>query len=352
MNSITLDEEKCYNLALNINYSICYDTIIDIIFEKGYGSLTKTFFRNDNNFIINEIASFYDEFYPNPNILLLFFKKLGFKITSIDIYNNKLNIIENYTSWAKRKTIDKKLLKQKNLKIYLEIALLYINLNIEILNPEFEDIYIFIKKIKSYEDNISFNNNIPSSGRPTFTFQLPLVKRDYYYKEDFIIKNLLKEFKYVELSNNDIADIFMTCKNVNNCKNKLDNFEKERKITSVQRKQLELKLVSTIFDIDYLNRNLSELLKQIEIEKKEENNKDEEKFYKLFISKFLYGSDMSFDLKDLQKLIKRNSFNNFNYMINNIYYRFKKISKNNILYNDMLIDLKIQKKNAEKLLLI
>ena len=156
---IEINPDKCFNLGLNMNLEECSLNIIEVIHEDNYGLNTKRFFENDNNFYIHHHFEFKNQFKPNPHIILSLLKKIKFKKISINIYNHSINIIENYASWAKKYKTNKRLLNQKNLKIYIEKALLYINLNISILNPEYIDILDFIKQI--IIKNNEYNRNLP-----------------------------------------------------------------------------------------------------------------------------------------------------------------------------------------------
>lgn len=147
--------DKCFNLNLNLDYINCELNILEILLEKGYGSKSKNFFRNDNNFYIHDLLIIFSHGIPNPFLILDIFKKLKFRKININLYNSDIFIIEGYESWSKQDNIDKQLLNNKNLKIYLEIMLIFINLNIGILNS-YTYIEDLVSNIKNNLDDTNF----------------------------------------------------------------------------------------------------------------------------------------------------------------------------------------------------
>lgn len=180
---IEIDPNKCFSLGLNMDLEVCSLNIIEVLLEDNYGPNTKRFFENDDKFYIHLHSEFKVQFKPNPYIILSLLKKLKFKKKSINIYNHNINIIENYASWAKH-TTNKRLLNQRNLKIYIEKALLYINTNISILNPQHIDIITFIKSLKDQQNE--------------YDLRLPIIKslKDQQNKEEYeiFIKILIDKF--------------------------------------------------------------------------------------------------------------------------------------------------------------
>ena len=147
--------DKCFNLNLNLDYINCELNILEILLEKGYGSKSKNFFRNDDNFYIHDLLTIFSNGIPNPFLILDIFKKLKFRKININLYNSDIFIIEGYESWSKQDNIDKQLLNNKNLKIYLEIMLIFINLNIGILNS-YTYIEDLVSNIKNNLDDTNF----------------------------------------------------------------------------------------------------------------------------------------------------------------------------------------------------
>ena len=148
LNFIKINSNKCFGLGLNLKNKDCSEIIPEIILEKGYGDITQEFFRNDNNFKIYELMYFCKyQFNPDPNLILLLLNKLQFKKKIIKIYDTKLVIIQDYNSWKSNQKIDINLNNNKYLGIYLEICILYINLNLYILNPKYKNFQHLIEII-------------------------------------------------------------------------------------------------------------------------------------------------------------------------------------------------------------
>lgn len=179
-----INENKCYNLQLNLENSYCKDIISDIVLEKGYGPITKNFFKNDNNFKlfdINQITS--DTFGPDPDLVLLLLFKLGFRKKNISIFKTKITIIQDYESWTMNDNIDKSLTRNKYLKIYLEFLIIYININIFILNPKYIDIGVLVRSIIKKSEDTDYKVE-----RPRFKYDNKIIKVK-------ILRKIIKESK-------------------------------------------------------------------------------------------------------------------------------------------------------------
>jgi len=185
--STKININKCLNFGLNINNNNlkCFHQLFIVINEDGYGPISQKFFRNDDNFKVIYDIHFYKEFTPLPNLLLLFFEKLGFKKGYITIYNYKFKIIESYSNWISKQTIDEELKSLINLKKYLEHALLYVNLHISILNPKFINIKDFLnQEIKKRKKN-------PYGIKP-LRYEVDKIKKRW----DKFIKEFINKFLY------------------------------------------------------------------------------------------------------------------------------------------------------------
>lgn len=178
---INIDADKCLNLGFNINNKFCSYDIFEVFLENDYGFHSRNFFRNDNNFKIHSTFKFFirdltleesSTFLPDPDLILIILKKLGFRMKIIKIYGYDLVIIESYDDWKSNQKVDKELSTKKNLEQYLKYCIIYINVNVNILNPKIHSISsmaVFLneskkdtvlkkgKKVKKDEYNIKYN---------------------------------------------------------------------------------------------------------------------------------------------------------------------------------------------------
>lgn len=178
---INIDSDKCLNFGFNINNKYCSYDVFDVFLENNYGFHSKNFFRNDNNFKIHSIWKFFirdltlkesNTYLPDPDLILIILKKLGFRRKTIKIYGYDLTIIESYDDWKNNQIVDKELISKKNLEQYLKYCIIYINVNVNILNSKIHSINsmaVFLneskkdtvlnkgKKVKKDEYNIKYN---------------------------------------------------------------------------------------------------------------------------------------------------------------------------------------------------
>ena len=175
---ININPDKCLNLGFNINNKYCSYDVFDVFLENNYGFHSRNFFRNDNNFKIHSTFKFFrrdlkleesNTFFPDPDLILIILKKLGFRMKIIKIYGYDLAIIESYDDWKNNQKVDKELGTKKNLEQYLKYCIIYINVNVNILNPKIHSINsiayqlektksdTILKKIKKDEYNIKYN---------------------------------------------------------------------------------------------------------------------------------------------------------------------------------------------------
>lgn len=175
---INIDADKCLNLGFNINNKYCSYDVFDVFLENNYGFHSRNFFRNDNNFKIHSSLKFFridltleesNTFLPDPDLILIILKKLGFRMKIIKIYGYDLVIIESYDDWKSNQKVDKELSTKKNLEQYLKYCIIYINVNVNILNPKIHSINsiahqfeksksnTILKKVKKDEYNIKYN---------------------------------------------------------------------------------------------------------------------------------------------------------------------------------------------------
>ena len=175
---ININPDKCLNLGFNINNKYCSYDVFDVFLENNYGFHSRNFFRNDNNFKIHSTFKFFrrdlkleesNTFFPDPDLILIILKKLGFRMKIIKIYGYDLAIIESYDDWKNNQKVDKELGTKKNLEQYLKYCIIYINVNVNILNPKIHSVNniayqlektksdTILKKIKKDEYNIKYN---------------------------------------------------------------------------------------------------------------------------------------------------------------------------------------------------
>ena len=202
---VNIDPDKCLNLGFNINNKYCSYDVFDVYLENNYGFHSKNFFRNDNNFKIHSTYNFFrrdmnldsNTYLPDPDLILTILKKLGFRRKTIKIYGYDLVIIESYDDWKNNQKVDKELSTKKNLEQYLKYCIIYINLNINILNPKIHSINSIahqlqksksdttLKKLKKDEFKIKYN---------VYNFNLDIDEREIIEKlERKIINKILYE---------------------------------------------------------------------------------------------------------------------------------------------------------------
>ena len=141
-----------------------------VINENGYGPLSQQFFRQKKLFKriftnysveddqgVYEFNNFFFESLSKSNYAImyhLFIKKLNFKIIQKRIFGENINVIECIKDWKNHQDIDEELNNNHDLLDYLEQLILFINMRIVYLNPEFESLYQLFNSYskKKHED--------------------------------------------------------------------------------------------------------------------------------------------------------------------------------------------------------